>query len=513
MDATEQSAAPKSWGKSRGRSSGVWRYLSARPGSREGLALGIVLALLASLPVLVAAIPQMADYASHLARYHVMLDGGRSPFLARFYEFDWRWTGNVGVDLLIRPFAVVFGLETGARIITAIIPALTGLGILAVEWALRRRIGAGSLLALALIWSPSWAMGFLNFGLSLALALLAFALWVRLEERRWRPLLFLPISLVVWACHMTGWGVLGVLVFGYELHRRRNLWAFLAPWPLLPPVLPLLFGGGTKGLLSYGKAPWVYKTGIWMQAMRDQIADLDMYSLGFLLALIAWALFRRRLDGRLGIAMAIFLVLTIAVPRHLGGGDYADYRLIAIALMVGCMAIDVPGPRLLLWLAPVLFLLRLAVTTQSWQAYSRAAEQMLTVTDHLPQGARVAAAVVIERSGWALDPFQHLPSYATVRKDALVNTHFAVPGVHMLHLREGGPDFADPSHRVFHRRGVPIDLSEFAPARHADYLWYVGKVEPTRLPAGATIVYRTKGSFLARLAPGSSRSLASKSPR
>ncbi|HWU04589.1 MAG TPA: hypothetical protein VN222_17745, partial [Novosphingobium sp.] len=80
---------------------------------RADLWLGIVLSLLAVTPVLVARYPQMSDYPAHLARYYVMLAGGHNDVLNRYYDFRWQWTGNVGVDLLIRPFAALFGLELG----------------------------------------------------------------------------------------------------------------------------------------------------------------------------------------------------------------------------------------------------------------------------------------------------------------------------------------------------------------------------------------------------------------
>jgi hypothetical protein len=464
------------------------------------LLFGVVLALLSALPFVVAGTPQLTDYPSHLASYYIMLDRGHNPFLARYYDFEWHLTGNLGADLLIWPLARLFGLETAGRLLGMIIPPLTGLGILAVEWRLRRRIGFGALLAFALIWSPAMGMGFYNFCLSLALALFAFTLWLRLEGRRWRWAVFVVVGLLVWLCHASGWGVLGVLVFGYEWSRRKRPAAVFATWPLVFPVIPMLLGGGIRGGLSFGHHVALFKLAIWLQALRDQVFWLDAASLAIILLVLLAAALARRIDGRLGWAALILLVLTFAMPRHFGGGDYADYRLIAVALMVGCMAIDWRAPRWLVWLAPALFLVRLGVTATAWQAHARELRPILKALDYLPEGARVAGAVVVEARGWALNPFEHVPSYATIRRDALVNSHFAIPGVHMLRLREGGEGFVDPSHRVVHWPGKPIDLEDFRPARHADYLWYIGREGPNTLPPGTRVLYATRHSFLARLA-------------
>ncbi|MBV1688685.1 hypothetical protein KRR38_13625 [Novosphingobium sp. G106] len=467
---------------------------------REGLLLGLFLALLSAMPFIVAKRPQLTDYPSHLARYHIMLDGGRDAFLARYYDFHWIFTGNLGADLLIWPLSQMFGLETAGRVLGLIIPPLTGLGIIAVEWVLRRRIGIGAMLAFIFIWSPAMGMGFYNFCLSLGLALLSFALWIKLEGNPRRWMLFIPIGLAEWLCHASGWGVLGVLAFGYEFSRRKSWRAALATWPLAFPLVPMLLSGGAKGGLAYGSKVGVFKLAIWLQAMRDQVFWLDIATLVVILLVLLAAALMRKIDGRLGWAALILLVLTFAMPRHFGGGDYADYRLIAVALMVGCMAIDWSAPRWLFWLSPVLFLVRLDITCAAWEVNSRELTQMLKALNYMPRGARVAAAVVVEARQWALNPFEHVPSYATIRRDALVNTHFAIPGVHMLQLKEGGPDFVDPSHRVVHWPKQPIKLQHFKPARQADYLWYIGLQGPTTLPPGTKVLYATRHSFLARLA-------------
>lgn len=469
-------------------------------GARGSWRLGLVMALAACLPVLVASAPQMADYPAHLAAFRVMLAHGGDPFLAQYYRFEWHLSGNLGADLLIWPLAAIFGLETGGRVIAGLIPLLTGLGILTVARTVQGRIAPGTLMAFAFIWSPSLLLGFLNFSLALALALFAFALWVRMEENRWRRAVFIPAGLLVWLCHVAGWGVLGILVFGYEWHRHKHWLTFAAPWPLFFPLLPMLAGSGSNDQFSYGSSLAVYKTGIFLRAMRAHDMPLDVMSLAIVVAVLAVALLRRRIDGRLGWAALLLVLLALAMPRHIFGGDYADYRLVPVALMVGCMAIDWPVARWGAALAVLLFAVRLAVTTQVWHADSRTTNEMLTSLDELPRGARMATAVPMRRDRWGIGSFDHLGSYAVVRRSALENSSFALPDIHMLQVRGLGASFADPSHRIFYSRGEVIDLAKFGPARQADYLWYVGTARPVRLPPGARIIHRTPHSFLARLA-------------
>ena len=474
------------------------------PPARQGLWIGLVMALASCLPVLVAAHPQLTDYPAHLARYHVMLDIGRNADLARFYTFAWQWTGNLGVDLLMRLFAPLFGLEAAGRAIVAAIPVLTGLAILTVEWTLRRRIGAGALFAFTFIWSPTLLMGLSNFGLSLALSLFAFALWVRLEGWRWRAALFVPIGVAIWLCHVSGWGILGIIVFGYEWHRRRALSAFVAPWPLMLPFLSPLLASKSAAGISWGANAHLYKIGILLQTMRDRIYDLDIASLAIVLLLFALAAWKRGIDGRLGWAALIVFVGALLMPRHIFGGDYADYRMFPAALMLAFLAVDCPAPRWTLWLAPLLFAVRLTVTTQAWHDESRQLDHMLRALDHVPHGARVASGIGLVRGGWRINPFEHVCGYAVVRRDALSNCNFALPGVHMLGLRPQlglrRRGFTDPSQRIFLRRGQAADLAAFAPAKGMDYLWYVGRSPVGRLPAGATVVYRAPGTLLLRLA-------------
>lgn len=472
--------------------SGTWR--------QQTLWLAIALAVLASLPVMAAWAPQMTDYPSHLAGYKVMLDHGHDPFLTLYYKFRWEWTGNLGVELLMVPLTPIFGLERAGRLIVLLIPVLTGLGIIAVSWTLRRRVGLGAILAFSTIWSPSLLMGFLNWSLSLALALFAFALWVRLEEKRWRDFLFVPIGFVVWLCHVSGWGVLGVMVFGYEWHRRKDWTAFLAPWPLTFPALPMLVGMGANAKVGYGRLVIEYKWAIFYKALRSHVEWFDIASVSAIALVLAYGMFTRRMDGRLGWAALLLFGLTLVVPRNIFGGDYADYRLSTTAFMVACLALNWRVPRWALALAAALFIARIGVVTANWYEDGQVSHHMVEALQHVPEGGKVATAVAIPRSQWEFGPFEHLGSYAVVRRSAMENSNFALPDVHMLSMRDGSFRFNDPTHRILYSRNQKIDLRKFRPARQADFLWYMGTTVPVALPDGARIVFSTPNSFLARLA-------------
>ncbi|MBS0254857.1 MAG: hypothetical protein JSS36_06515 [Proteobacteria bacterium] len=461
--------------------------------------IAVVLALASCLPVLVARYPQMSDYPAHLARYYVMLDGGRSPDLARWYVFQWKWSGNLGVDLLIRPFAALFGVEAGARLIAGLIPPLTGLGLIAVERQLRGRTTPAALFAQTFVWSPMMLIGLMNYTLGLALALWVFALWVRLDGVRWRWAVMLPLGLVVWLCHLSAWGVLGLMVLGWEW-RRPGWRALFAPWPLALPVLVMAAlavvdpapGGGN----GYGAFWWIYKRAIWLKAMRDSVYELDFLSLVGVLGLLGFAAWRRRIDGRLGRAALALLVLSLLAPRHISGGDYVDYRMIGAGLMLAALGVKWPAGALAAWAAPALYLVRLAVTTLSWQADSAETGRLLTALDHVPRGARVASAVLVPFERWQLDHFEHIGAWAVLRRDALVNANFAVAQIHMLHLRHDG--YVDPSQRLLLYTRQPVDLAGFKPAQDAEWLWYVGERMPATLPRGE-VVWRDPHGLLLRL--------------
>ena len=189
-----------------------------------------VVILLSIVPLLYPPIPPLVDLFGHMGRYRVELDGGSSPFLNQYYAYHWAAIGNLGVDLLIIPFGKLLGLEPAVKLIVLAIPPMTAIGMLWVAREVHGRVPPTAFFALPFIYGFPFLFGFVNFTLSVALAFLAFGLWLRLgrlEHTTLRSWLFAPIALIVFFCHTYGWGLLGLMCFSADavrLHDRGRTW-------------------------------------------------------------------------------------------------------------------------------------------------------------------------------------------------------------------------------------------------------------------------------------------------
>jgi hypothetical protein len=103
-------------------------------------ALLIAVILLAGAPLWWPGIPPLTDLPGHMGRYAVQLDGGNSADLARWYHFEWRWIGNLGVDLLVQILGPTLGVEAATKLVAIAIPMLTVAGFLAVAREVHGRV-------------------------------------------------------------------------------------------------------------------------------------------------------------------------------------------------------------------------------------------------------------------------------------------------------------------------------------------------------------------------------------
>ena len=394
------------------------------------------------------------------------------PALAHWYSFRWEWTGNVGVDLLIRPFAASLRGGAGRRVIAGLIPPLTGLAMLAVEHSLRGRITPASFLAFRLHlvaddaasgcsisrWGWRWRCWPLRCGCGWTAGSTALAR-ARCSCRSG------------WWCGcamLSAWGVLGCWCSamngagtGPALRRSSDALAAAVAGGADAAGADRQ-GGGTTAAFSYGR----YRVDLQGRDLgpgdaRQRRTAIDAGSLGLGRAAGAGGdgVPALRLCGS-GAAALIMLALSLVLPRHISGGDFVDFRMMSTGTDG-----QLPGDRLALarcWLVGRTAALCWASGDHHNElAHGFGPDRAIAprARPAPPRGQRRQRGAGARREEWRLDHFEHIGCYAVLRRDAMVNANFAVPHVHMLHLRQGG--FADPSHRMRQAMRCPVDLARF----------------------------------------------------
>ena len=486
---------------------------------------------LSAVPLLYPPIPPLVDLFGHLGRYRVQLDLGSSPWLKQYYDFQWAPIGNLGVDLLIVPMSKLFGLELGVKLIVLAIPPLMTAGLLWVAREVHHRLPPTVMFALPFAYSHPFLFGFVNYALSMALALLAFGLWLRLarlDKTTLRALLFVPISFVVFFAHTFGWGMLGLLAFSAEAVRQHDRgigWlrsGVKAAGHALVMALPVLvivhWRGDVTGPLGRGWFLPLAKLEALVSVLRDRWLVFDVACLAVIVGMIGYAIASRRLtlSRNLAFSALVLLAVFIVMPAMVFGSAFADMRLAPFMFAIAALAIRFPGQtdlklaRRLAIFGLAFLLVRTAATTASMAIAANDQGAKLTALRHIPMGARVAS--ITGRScglHWALRRNAHLGAMVIVRRHGFSNDQWIIEGTNLLTLRYTAPGlFAADSSQIVRPNGCAtsgwwIDRALRAwPRDKFDYIWLIDPPPyDEKLTAGMRPVWRGPNSVLYQVRP------------
>ncbi len=490
-----------------------------------------VAALASMVPLLWPDIPPMVDLPGHMGRYRVQLDYQNYPWLADWYHFQWSLIGNLGVDLLVLPLAPIFGLELAVKLIVMSIPAMTVAGLLWISREVHGRIPASALFALPLAYNFAFHFGFVNFALSQALSLVAFALWLRmarLGETRRRAILFVPISCMLWLCHTYGWGMLGVLAFSAEMVRQHDLghswpkaWlrACIGVLPLSIPIALMIFwrsgehvSGQTADWFN-----WTAKINWTLMVLRDRWQGFDIASLAVLYFIVLRGLRDRTIEysRNLGLSALFLMTVYVLLPRIVFGSAYADMRLAPFVVAIAVIAlrpkrgVSSRGSSTLAAAGLIFCLVRLGANTYSFYLYDKSYDHELQALNHLPLGARLVSFVGETcHSEWRMTRLQHLPALALERKLAYTNDQWSMPGAQLMTVKyKVAKGYAhDPSEIVTNTqcprewwRPISRSLARF-PRDAFDYVWLISPPPyDKRFEQGLIPVWRSGTSALFRI--------------
>jgi hypothetical protein len=346
----------------------------------------LCLALLA--PLTLADVPPLLDYPNHVARLFVLAFLPDDPVLARFYMPRWGIIPNLALDLTVPPLLRIFPVHLVGRAVIGVTLLLPVAGAIAYHRALTGRLSYWPLGSVLFAYNGAVLRGFMNFIVSLGLALLLAAAWVAWRDRR-PSLAVLTCALgavALFFCHLIGILLFAVLIGGHELlilrtdpfrvnlilRRVAAMIAVFAVPMLLYAVSDL--SGMESGVEFRSVAG---KVGAALMPVVNYLRPLDLATAGLCAAIFVICLARRwcAVPLRAAFAIAVLLILFIGLPVEFKGTNDLDSRFIVVAAYIAPAAlVPVALPRRAAWAfglgCLLLFITRMIVLIIVWHNWA-----------------------------------------------------------------------------------------------------------------------------------------------
>lgn len=417
-------------------------------GGRWVVAAFVLLLAIVGVPVFSTVLPPLVDYPNHLARLHLVAQGGSA-----FYAVRWAPLPDLAADLVVPALARVMPVDLAAKLFLIASFALLAGGTLCLNRAATGRWRVWPLLAFMLLYNRSFLWGFINYLFGLGLAIGGVALWLALEDRRrLRALLSVPVGLACFFSHLAAFGVYALAIGGVELlpiigllRRRRNRQAVsrtaaAAAQFVVPAIVLLRFEPASAGgAISYG-AFW-RKADLLFSVFDNYSRPFDVACFALFIALLGGLAWQRRLAiaPRLGLAAVLVFAAYLALPAQIFSGSGTDHRL-PLALFLLLIAATTPSlprrPALVVGIAvAAVFAVRMAVIETVWLKSDRIYRADLAAIDSLPDGAKLAVAFPAREVNAGGIPQLHVAALAAARRAAFVPTVFAYATQQPLVLR------------------------------------------------------------------------------
>ena len=450
-----------------------------------------------TVPLLGVAIPPLTDLPGHMGSSAVAAYAN-DPAFARLMAYHWHLVPNLGTDIIVAALQPVLGITRAYWLVAAILPLLLVAGIMAIARVLNSNGAAATPWALIFVYSFPLSNGFLNYMLGVALALLAFAAWLRLDDHPgWREAAAWIVVPSVFLCHVVSGCLLVLLIGARELDigwRQRRFGMLLARIrPLLSSVvIILLWRLNTQSFTGHNRISVGSKFHALLMLLRDQNLLLDVGSL--LLAVTVFVLgYRRgaRPSPAVTPGLLLLIPLFLVTPSLMSGSAYADARLLPLIPMLAFATQDYSATgRRFAWLVAVsglaLLTLRTAVMAAGFGAYAARFAIELHALPHIPEHSRVLVLNNRDCSAihhWRSNRLDHLAELAIVYRRSWTNSEWDTDGGHLLRIlyRPSPRFFDDPSQYVWPSKcgGIPKrhptmqDALAAAPFDGVDYLWLI----------------------------------------
>ncbi len=416
---------------------------------RRTIWIAILSLALACVPLAVVSLLPIADMPNHLARIHILRDGGADPFLSAYYSIDWPIIPNLAMDVLLTTFSAIPLYEGGKALLMLIfIGMLFGVGFL--SRALHGRTGVLFLLVALLFYNRILLWGMVNYLIGVVFMLIGVALWIRMKDSKpaVRVLVSSVLAIVIFFCHLFPFGLYAIALGAYELQRlceRSNRhakeWATTAGVGLIQFILPLyaffVLAPTSEFASEVGFGHFMRKlVNIPFMTFNNYDVALDLLTFVLVGGVALYSLWRRHIviaRSMWGV-IAAFVATHFAMPQFLMSSPGADIRTFIPLVLIGLASLSVQSiPRRLshslVGIFVALFVVRTGVVAEHWhRAEVEVLPEYETAISHMHEGAKVATYFMLNERKWFVDPpHEHYVTLAIIRKSAFVARLWAHP--------------------------------------------------------------------------------------
>ena len=422
-------------------------------------------------PLLLVDVPPLLDYPNHLARMYVLAFGAQDPVLSHMYQPHWTIIPNLAIDLILPHLMQVLPVYLAGRIMLGLTLLLPLAGVVVYH---RVAFGTRSywpIAAALMAYNALFILGFMNFLMSVGLALLAAAGWRRWHARHpvWTSLAGALAAVAIFFMHLFGLAFLAILIGSETVVRLWRLRAggrpirpdllrdamtaaavFAAPLALCLAA-PLHDAAGPVIFRPLTQKPYAL-----LEPFLAYDGRIDALVGGVILAglYLAWRRHHLLVAPGIGLALVALLGLYLVSPFIAKQACFIDARfpiVLGLLLFAGLRPVALSGrARGIIGAGLVaLFLGRMISLGTVWIDHNHDLAEFRRVVASVTPGSRVLVVSVTEQEApryWRARPRGlelphvypldlHLPALLTIEHRAFFPYLFTVPGQHPLQPR------------------------------------------------------------------------------
>ena len=450
--------------------------MSEKSTDRWWLPLFVLALAVTAIPVLITPMPPLLDYPNHYVRLWLLEGGAGLEPLTRMYRIDWHGAyTNIFIDLVAVAAKDIVPVRIVGPAMLLLSLLLPGIGVATLANHVHGRLTWWHLLCVILGWSQVFLLGFVNFQISLGLALLGAAAVARLSlhNRVASMILSVVVGGVLLVAHPFGLLLYAALVGGLAMGADWRPWggsreALRGIRRAIVACMPLVFLVGLFWLLAphpgdhqagppeatQWQSAWLIgKPSVLLSPFKTYRTHADLVFVAAFAVPVVLAMLRRRLrwHGGLLLSATVLAIGSLVMPTHYLGTAFIDIRLplmlwmtLAVALLPDMAAVGSRAAMATI-MAMAVLLARAEGIGRIWLHRRGDLAAVDRVLARIPAGATVLPVVhtpdhdhmrdlPLGRAVGGQVDFWHLATLAIMERHAFVPTLFANPGKQVVQV-------------------------------------------------------------------------------